>query len=683
MPDPRWRFARMPPAAINENPVQGEFFTAASDLPERFVREAIQNSLDARPDNTSDPVRVRFAFSQQPLPLAEAGRYLDGIEPHLTATTEAPDNAVADQPLAMDEWVAARDARELLGSDMPYLAVEDFGTTGLAGDIRANSALEKGNHFWGFFRSVGISPKGDDKGGSWGLGKWVFPDASKLNIFIGLTRREGEGKTLLMGQAVLKTHSVEENGEPVKYPAYGSFAAPDEGPDHLWQPMPVEGGDFVDQAEADFALDRRGQSGLSVVIPHPKDELTANSIARAVLTQYFLPIVRGDLIVEVSDLDGTHEIDSIKIDEELAKVAPGGVDEDERRDDETAESLRKAVDLARWALEQGSGSFVPLPASVRRKTEVDPDLLDQLRERYARGERLAFEFTNHVTRIGGKGEDCTFRVFVERADELPKGHDYFIRGHLRIPKMDYITRFKARALVFVDGKSELGHLLRDAEGPAHAEWKLGGERLVQRWSGVGRGGRVDEVRQAAPRLLQQLIEVPKEQLKTLLADIFPKDLPEEATPVPTGSDTGSDQGTGGTVDPPPPPPPPRSRDPIVINNFKDGFSVHTNSALESPPALAGSTYRLEFAYDVARGGQSTPFTRFKQGVKDGSPDFDLWSGSPQVAAKGCRWEPVAENEILVRVGSDDFHLHVTGFDRRDVVARFNLVSTAAQSEDDD
>ena len=680
MPDPRWRFARMTPAEINQNPVQGEFFTAASDLPERFVREAIQNSLDAKAGDA--PVRVRFAFSEASLPAAETVRYLDGIAPHLTEAAEVPDAVSEGQPMAMDEWVAARDARELLDSDMPYLAVEDFGTTGLTGNIRANAALEEGNDFWGFFRSVGISPKGDDKGGSWGLGKWVFPDASKLNIFIGLTRREGDLDTLLMGQAVLKTHSLEEDGEPVKYPAYGSFAKRDEAADHEWLPLPEEDGEFVDQAQADFTLQRGDNTGLSVIIPHPKPELTADALARAVLTQYFLPIVRGDLIVEVSDPGGTHLIDSSTIDEALAEVAPGGVDEDERRDDETAESLRKAVDLARWALEQSPSSFIDLPASVRRKTQVNPDLLDQLRERYARGERLAFALTNRVRRAGGAEEECTFHVFVERAEELPKGHDYFIRGHLRIPKMDYITRFKARALVLVDGKSELGHLLRDAEGPAHAEWKLGGERLVQRWAGVGRGGRVDEVRQAAPRLLRELIEVPKEQLKTLLADVFPRNLPMEAAPAPTGDDAGGDGGTDGTVDPPPPPPP-RSRDPIVINNFEDGFSVHANSALDVPAALAGSTYRLEFAYDVARGSQSTPFTRFKQGVKDGCPDFSLRSGELIVAYDGCSPRNLSENEIEVAIDADQFHLHVTGFDGRDVVARFNQVSRAAESEDDD
>ena len=34
-------------------------------------------------------------------------------------------------------------------------------------------------HFYWFFRNIGRSGKRDEDAGSWGLGKWVFPDASK------------------------------------------------------------------------------------------------------------------------------------------------------------------------------------------------------------------------------------------------------------------------------------------------------------------------------------------------------------------------------------------------------------------------------------------------------------------------------------------------------------------------
>ena len=61
---PRWRFARMTRAEINQDPVQGEFFSREADLPGRLVREAVQNSLDARRE-PGQPVRVRFVFSEK------------------------------------------------------------------------------------------------------------------------------------------------------------------------------------------------------------------------------------------------------------------------------------------------------------------------------------------------------------------------------------------------------------------------------------------------------------------------------------------------------------------------------------------------------------------------------------------------------------------------------------------
>ena len=670
MPNPHWRFARMAPAEINQNPVQGEFFTAASDLPERFVREAIQNSLDAKAGDA--PVRVRFAFSAAPLPAAEARRYLEGIDQHLGATVERPDAVAEGRMIGMDELAAARNARALLNGDMHYLAVEDFGTTGLTGGIRANEALEEGNDFWGFFRSVGISPKGDDKGGSWGLGKWVFPDASKLNIFIGLTRRASDGDTLLMGQAVLKTHSV----EGIKYPSYGSYAAHDDAEDHEWLPLPERDGEFVRQAQADFGLQRGADSGLSVIIPHPKDELTADAVARAVLTQYFLPIVRGDLIVEIAGAGTVRQIDAETIYDAMDVVDAADLPDEQKRDDESAESLRKAVALARWAISCRDDDMIKLKPPARGSELLAGQEVEPLREQYAAGSRLAFEIATKLTHKERGEADAAFRVFLERDEELSEGHDYFVRGHLRIPGMDHIRRLRARALIVVERDSELGHLLRDAEGPAHVSWDPHAQRLKDRW----RGGyeRVQRVRRAAPLLLQPLIELPKQQLKTLLADLFPATLPEETAPASAGKDM---QGAGSAGEEAPTPP--RSRAPIIISNIEGGFFVHSNPALEEPPSLAGSTWHLEFAYDVARGGQNTPFVRFKQGVKDGCPDFNLWSGNLSVQSEGCHWKYIAENEIQVKIGSDEFKLRVIGFDGRDLVARFNQVSRAAASQDDD
>ncbi len=668
---PKWRFARMTPAEMNQNPIQGEFFTAASDLPERLVREAIQNSLDARLPDPSAPVRVRFAFSgdQLALPPVASKHYLTGLKPHLeTVALESLDEASAPASLADAEPDAVLEAHELLDKPMSYLAVEDFATFGLRGDLHANSAYEAGNHFWGFFRSVGISPKQEDDGGSWGLGKWVFPDASRLNIFFGVTLREGEAQPLLMGQAVFKTHTIEQDGKLFKYPAYGSLAAHSRDPDHEWLPLPITDQQIVRQAQADFDLKRGGESGLSVIIPFPRDDLTTTSITRAVLTQYFLSIVRGDLVVEVHHPDQESRlIDKDTIDDVVFTIGESD------RDDESSESLGKAMRLARQAMRSDDLPLVLARASQRRDELLAGQDVDALRDRFNRGEVLAFELSARVTRKHGARSPTSFRVFLERDDELSEGHDYLVRGHLRIPQMDHIKSFPARALVLVEGQSELGHLLRDAEGPAHISWDPHAQRLKDRWTGGY--NRVQEVRRAAPLLLQSLVEVPRDRLKDLLADLFPM---TSATTTAFEQDSVDSRRTKSPV---------RStlttkRSPLSITKVDNGFSVHAVTSRPEAATLPGASWSLSFAYDVARGGQRAAFTSFKQGVRQGAPDFSLYSGDLRIAVDGCRYEITSENEILIKISAQDFRISVTGLDDRDVVTDLHPYTRSDGGEDE-
>ena len=56
-PFPAWHFREMDRGEINVDPVHDEFFKA-QDLADALVREAIQNSLDARRGHSR--VRLRF-----------------------------------------------------------------------------------------------------------------------------------------------------------------------------------------------------------------------------------------------------------------------------------------------------------------------------------------------------------------------------------------------------------------------------------------------------------------------------------------------------------------------------------------------------------------------------------------------------------------------------------------------
>lgn len=651
---PGWRFRAMSPSEINENPVQGEFFSA--DLPKRFVRESVQNSLDARllgKDRQGvGPVRVRFFASgkERALDAERASGWLRGLRPHFGAVVDA-ENARG----ARKKELKAR--KELFDGPMPFLLVEDFGTTGLRGDIRANEPEAKGNDFWGLFRSVGISPKDKDAGGSWGLGKWVFPDASRLNAFVGVTRREGEDRLLLMGQAMLKLHKMGDK----KYSHYGYFAAASEEPDDNWLPMPLDSrgraGAFVQQAVDDFGLRggdgaaRAAGPGTSVVVLHPERELTDPAkLAWAVITQYFLPIVAGDLVVEISAPGArTRVVDANTISDEVHRCgnAPG------KGEDDPA-ALMRAIELAKWGL---AAERECVEASGKRKeSALSPLEVQQVRRRYEKGERLAFRVT---TKVGGVL--ARFRVFLEKDDDLSKGQDFFVRGHLHIPDMDFIEGFRARAVTYIPSRNPMAHLLRDAEGPAHERWSPTAPRLRKKaWPAAAE--RVREAQRAALRILQELAVRPEEKQRDAFADLFPsrkKGRAPKTTRPADVPDPGSDGGNGtepGTSN-------------LRARPISSGF------ALDPGPngAATGGAWSVRMAYDVARGTTRTAFSRFAGGVKAGCPDFSLLTGELSVEHADCTYEVLSPNELRVHVDGPAFAFKVTGFDERDLLVEIARV----------
>lgn len=661
---PQWRFAQMAPSQINQNPIQGEFFTSVSDLPERVVRESIQNSLDAR--RHGETIRVRFVLSgsEKALNATSASAWVDGLTRHVEAVTLTESHKRSD-----DEQDALVEAHRLLEGPMSYLVVEDFGTTGLIGDVEANSEYEEDNAFWGFFRSIGISPKGADAGGSWGLGKWVFPDASRINSFIGLTRRDGESACLLMGQAMLQTHTIADADGSAKYPPYGFFAASSNHPDSEWLPMPVdsaEAAEIVERLISDFKLERNAGSGLSVVVPHPKDELTAESIARAVAVQWFLPILRGDLEVEIEAPDASYFITRETINSVVHGFHDEMEDSEQRRDDETRASLHGLLQLAAWALQHPRTDIPEIDLS--RNTSSVADVIDEnMRAKFDRGDRLAFRVLVRVREQGQSLRSATvnaFHVFLERDDAISEGHDYFVRGHLRIPQMDHVRRYPVRALVLVEANTALAHLLRDAEGPAHTKWDPHADRLKQHWSGGYQ--RVQDVRRAALLLVQQLTKRPEGRQLDVLARFFPDTLPDE-----TRRSRSKKTEQGDDSDKPVIPELPRS--PLQVSRLSDGFVLrhHPSDRTNAPNTDQKSGWRVRFAYDVAR---RNALSEFDKGHRDGAPDFDLRDGKLLVQAESAQFEIAGPNTLDVTVLNPDFRLGVLGFDGRDVLVEVKPLS---------
>lgn len=667
----QWRFRQMAPTEINQGTVVREFFED-EPINTRLVREAIQNSLDAAIDTSDDngasgPVRVRFSLAgiHNPLPAERAARYFAGLPPHLAQITE------------LDADVKRRAAEgNLPSSHVPYLVVEDAGTKGLGGDWQVYDTEDQDNHFYWFFRNIGISGKGDSDNGSWGLGKWVFPDASRISAYLAVTRRSQDDETLLMGQAVLAKHSIGgQRHDPVGYFA----TAGDESQPRLPLRMSdAEQRPFIDECIADFGLKWRDAPGLSVIIPFPRisagnpaqdgDEdagISRNQLLAEVVHNYFYPIIAGQLEVVVDAGDGSAEValNSDTIDDVIDRLALPAAGERSR------ESYQRLFAMCRHSIGRPAHEHETLEAN--RLNQSDGYHKDQRaiwRSRYEAGELLSFRIGMQVQRKDETSQRHTsLRVYLQRDLDLAEGHDYYVRGTLSIHgNMDLIRRHRgARLLLVADKDQAIAALLRDSEPPAHTAWRPRTSRVTARWHRPQVS--VNAVRNAPGQLLA-LLEPPTEGLqRDAFTDIFFWD----------GNDRPADNGrmqerkSGYT-----PPKPTIQRTPPLFNIAKSdgGFRLSLSErAMDNPPRCA----RLRVAYGVARGN---PLSRY-------SPEDFRLHGRDALSHSigGCEvvTRNLAGNELLLNIDDPaEFAFAVSGFDsQRDVYVRIDQVGDGDREGD--
>jgi hypothetical protein len=623
---------------VQVDPVHDEFFKA-QDLADALVRESIQNSLDARAPRSRTPVRVRFRFATGTGALdADAVReYFDGLDSHLHAAAKAMH---ANLPHA-DEKV-------------PCLVIEDFGTRGLTGDPHVDPELEasseeKKNDFFYFWRNVGRSSKGEVDRGRWGLGKAVFTVASRIRTIFGITRRFDDGRSLLLGQSVLKTHVLD--GERI-YP-YGFFARFER---KHGLPLPIEDPILLDRFADDFGV-HRTEPGLSIVVPYVReDELSVERITAAVVEQYFYPILRGQLVVDVGD--GTR----------MQRIAADTIDALVAGDDRT----QRLCTLTRWSLAQDDDARVMLPersASAAPKWDegaVDAMQLAELRERFAAGERLAFRVPVHVKRKRAKAASSYFDVFVEHDESLRKPELHFIRSLITIPDVRVTGDKAVRALIVVEEPS-LSRFLGDAENPAHSDWSERADKIRTLYDHGASTLRF--VKNSASFLALLLARPPAGRERDFLADLFSIEMPEESAQrgvltsrIPiraTAGDSGSDgaaasseSGAGGGV---------------TIWRIAGGFTIRVANA------AVGRPLRGEVAYRVRAGN---PFRKH-------SPfDFDLLGGTGiTTQCEGVHLRATSVNAFELVPSAAKFQISMKGFDaRRDLVVRVVDAADAAETE---
>lgn len=527
---PTWRFRTMEEDQKHVEPTHREHLAPGGAV-EPLVREAIQNSLDVTIEG--QPTKVGFTLGDADA--ANVRSYFEALWPHLEAITRSLPEGLP-QP----------------GDAVRFLAIEDYNTTGLEGDAavrnEANSDGSK-NHFFRFWHRVGPASEFKRRG-SWGVGKVVFSNASRIRTFFGLTLRSGDSSPLLMGEAGLTIHSL--NGS--MYDWYGYYANHERRQNH-YALLPVQDS-VVSHFVRAFSLSRM-TPGLSIVVPYVREEVKLNKLACAVVEQYFLPVLAGRLEVSVRNgsqrIDITHStIDDVV--NQLVWPASGPSSKSE---------VAALLGLARWQIGLQSNEYIPLttigadgPYSLGKDHFPDGALL-RLSDDFAANNRIAIRIPVRVRPKQGAPAEEEVRLVLERDESLRTSNVVHLRSGINISKMRSQGSPGVRGLLVVGVDPEQGSLdklLQASEGPAHMNWEQQGEGYDKAKSLYEDAHKVIGFMRHLVRNLVDLLAAPQDDRDTRTLSVFFPDYGDAGNASGTEPGRKRDTGPQGLAAPQPPPP---------------------------------------------------------------------------------------------------------------------------------
>ena len=598
-----WQFRKLSEGELERNPHEAEFFNVGGiDKSDALVREIIQNSLDAKLPGTSS-ILVRFTFGKHEK--FDGDVYYSGLLPHLE------DCGVLPEEYAIND-------------NIPFLTIEDFGTCGLDGPVnRTEIEEEQGGNYYSFWWCEGKSQKTGLNAGRWGLGKTAFHVASSIRSFWGYTVRHDDTYKLLLGKALLKTHK--RNGYVYDY--YGYYAASNYDP--------IDESKELEKFCNRFAITRGNEPGLSIVIPFPVSEITYDAIIRSVIIDYFFPIIKGMLAVEVK-----HDSETILLNgSTMREIANSQEWKNSRWEDRPVDSLMEFLEDAATIPDE---DVIPLKMPVGipvMKEELFGETLNESRMLFAQNKLTSIHVPVKISLKGDTEVDSHFEVYLKKDDTIVKPEEFYIRGGIAISEIKMLGTRRVRALLSAQDQGVCA-FLGDCESPAHTDWKERTEQFKDKYHASTSTLRF--IRSSMANIVRLLDQPPLGLERDFLQDLFyfEEEIQEPELPV--------------KVKPIEPPPPPKPQI-FDIREIIGGFRVVLSKKDIGLPIKVS----IRVAYDIRRGN---PFSNYHP------MDFELTNAAMNIVMSGGTITEILGNHIKMSVEKDSFELRVAGFDiHRDVV----------------
>lgn len=633
----KWKFETKNPRSVARDPIQGEFFNTEDikDVSVALIRESFQNSLDS---NVGEKIRIRVTVSgiQNGLDARTAAKYFSSYWDHLKGAY--PANSV--------------EISEMAQKKCQFVVIEDFDTTGLMGDEKAqDEPQDRKNDFYYFFRAEGKSGKSGKDKGRWGVGKYVYPKSSAAKAFFALTiRHDGpfQNGPLLVGRAVIKGHKVGNTS----YEPDGWFAVSGE---EVYEPF--NSIDVINDFKADWRITRTNESGLSVVVPYIED-VNEGDLFRSVIEEYMVVIMRNELEVELVGADDVvHVLNSSTLRAETERIFSGRDEKDE---------VLANIDVLTWALETPDDQLIVLKqidsSPEWNSSRITEEQSTEIRERIASQGKVIVRIPvkikiNQLSGVPGYEEESFFDVIyvADNGNIKPQ----YIREGIKVSGIKSDAISSLRAIVLIDN-GVIATLLGDAEGPAHTDWSVKGrEGLTRKYLYVAKW--IDFVKHSPKRIIETARGADREGDKFIAAGWFP-DITAAISPIKARIE---DEGSGDETPPTPLTPPP-SKQKVRMSKVEGGFSLHLTEHGQQLVAI-----RCICAYNTRKGD---PFAKWTL------DDFNIQRMSIEVM--GGTLEGLENNSIEVKVSDpENFVLHVRGFDmNRDIATTIRIAEKGVVTE---
>lgn len=546
---------------------------------ETFVREAIQNSLDARLD-PGKPVYVNFSFHSEGIGPRRA--YLEQIISHrMKAGLEIP-----------QEWT---------NGNVRWLLVEDFNSKGLGGSLTSRTS-----DFWNYWLNFGLSNKDGSGRGGRGIGRVTFLIASRLQSVIGYTRRSSDGSSAICGMAVLRAL---EDGDDLKS-THAYLADGENGNIYHLHNSP----EFHSRTRSAFAFtgyEGEYSSGLGLAILYPHAELNADGILAAAIENFAPAIMNGSLVVNV---DG-RSLDASTINETAVAVA-GCFNDDAIKAD-----VARYLNLVRRAQSKEPGYRITLPNALKSDLELlrKTDAIRGLQKKLADDQDLVLDIVFPLTR-NGASQQVSVRTVIGPAGSS-KPVDRLFREGMSLPDVRAKSPGELDLVMLVEDGT-LATYLNFCEGKAHLDL-LESKEVDQKLEQHGFDGRrVKRLVKNLPAELRLLVTPDVTAPDSHVFDSFfskPSDAP------------GKKKKPNKPDDPPEPPPPPK---PTVfrVETLEDGLRIKANPDFTDWPVNV--TIGLAYA-DGTRRPSWSPYDFKLEDLDIDHSDCDLTTEKNKVKALNC------------------------------------------------